>query len=137
MRSVIGIPRALLPAFALLAIPASSAHETMEPDWCSGKDDEIHVVHRFVFDGREVRRVMDRCGIVDDPNENKWHLVHAAAAQYCASFAPRGQTARPVIVGPESFTSPHHHALYRIADGLSGGCAVCISPRLPDAPGGF
>lgn len=75
------------------------------------------------------------CGQFDDD-----YGVAARMADYhCAAFAyrPASPAIRdegsvlPMITAPASYNGSTHHSDFRLRQGLSGTCAVCIVPRSP------
>ncbi len=73
------------------------------------------------------------CGQFDDD-----YGVAARMADYhCAAFAfrPASPAIRdegsvlPMITAPASYNGSTHHADFRLRQGLSGTCAVCVLPR--------
>jgi hypothetical protein len=105
---------------------SSQGHQTIPKTWCANPDDRPEVVSTFQFKGKDLEDLIRKCGIVDKP-EDHWHSVKNAIAYHCQTTAPRGYSSVPFITGPETYNSELHHEQYRISDGLTGGCAVCIT----------
>jgi hypothetical protein len=126
------------PVIALAAVAltlsvswSSQAHEEIEPGWCSTPHDEIKIIETFDFDKHELYEIIvaHTHGVVDLPRDH-WSPVSIAIGDYCQDLA-RGYDSRAIITGPESYLSPKHHEIYRISDGLVGGCGICIPREQP------
>jgi hypothetical protein len=128
-------PRPLLIALIALAlifsVPWSSqAHEEIEPGWCSQPHEEIDIIETFDFDEKELYTLVTLThGVVDNPRDH-WSPVSIAIGGYCKDLA-RGYDSRAIITGPKSYLSPRHHEIYRMSDGLVGGCGICVPREEP------
>ncbi|ALN94227.1 hypothetical protein [Lysobacter gummosus] len=112
----------------LLASPLTvQAHEVVPPDWCVKEKETPIIVAKFDFDGKELREVMAKCGIVE--KDDQWHTATETMLAYCAVVAPL-KGALPFMTGPDSYQSKEHHSRYKLDEGVSGACAVC--PPKPD-----
>jgi hypothetical protein len=109
---------------------SSQAHEEIEPGWCSTPHDEIVIVETFDLDEKELYILVGLThGVVDAPRD-QWSPVSIAIADYCVN-AGRGYDSRAIITGPKSYLSPRHHEIYRMSDGLVGGCGICVPREEP------
>ncbi|KRG76099.1 hypothetical protein ABB28_03945 [Stenotrophomonas chelatiphaga] len=118
--------RCFLLCLALTACARTAvAHDIVPADWCVDENAKPERVASFKFDGGQIRDVMAKCGILE--GEDHFHTVANAMGEWCRIVAPR-QDAMPFISGPSSFIDKDHHARYRIDDGITGICAVCVRP---------
>ena len=147
---------ALIAATACLAAAGhASAHSDLPyAEWCkagkvayaadfklTGADIASHCTHddnptkQRAAGAKQSGVVPAHCGQFDPP----YSAARVAAGGHCASYAlpgPQEQadfgTTAAIVSGPESYLSPAHHEIYRLADGVWGMCAIC----LPPAPAG-
>lgn len=107
-----------------------AAHETVPKDWCVDEGTTPDIVDTFQFDGQALRKLVDKCGIVDlVQSSDDWTQASAAVAFYCADKGDGAQTPMPFVSGPKGYVTPLHHEKYRLDGGVSGVCAVCIKRK--------
>ena len=112
---------------ALLTLPmAAHGHDTLPPDWCLEEDREPEIVVKFDFNGGQLRELMDKCGVVD--HEQPYMNALETIGAYCDIVAP-SKSAKPFILGPDTFLARDHHTAYRMEQGLKGACVVCPAKR--------
>lgn len=137
MRSHAAPTLALLAGLALA--PLASAHESIPADWCVQQGMKPLVIEKFDFDGRRLREETDKCGIIEAIKKaDEWTYATGTMALYCAAsaetvkeplaslIADSKDPPVPYITGPDLYLSKAHHEQYRIADGISGACVVCV-----------
>jgi hypothetical protein len=122
MRRPLVLPMSLI---ALAFASTGSTHETVPQDWCLDKGTTPEIVDLFAFDGDALKKQVIKCGIVD--SSDHWTQASRAVAMYCAEQGDARPFPLPFVSGPSSYTSRRHHEDYRLDDGLSGACAVCVS----------
>jgi len=131
MRRSLVLPAVALPTvFAVLSFAsAACAHETIPKDWCSGESQQPLVLETFSFSGDQLRQLAIKCGIVDQvkPGDD-WSTASAVIGEYCNSLALSTDEPVPFISGPKSYGVSAHHDSYSLDAGLSGICAVCVTP---------
>ena len=68
------------------------------------------------------------CGEFDDDYRTARALALAACTAYVGAGTdyPEGGLVVPVFDGPATFLDANHHAIYDLADGVSGVCALCL-----------
>ena len=136
------VSRSLL-AGGLLLVSAVHAHDTRPANFCPTGGTEMVVSH-FSFTPQHLLQYRDApiaagetspmgcedeksCGIVDD-----WHWASAMAMEQCAPMEKSllaQDTPAPKVQLPSYFYVPDHHKLYRLKDGLTGVCVVCVKPE--------
>lgn len=123
----------LVPLGVLLTLTGTttiSAHETVPKDWCLDEATTPDIVDTFQFNGQQLRELVDKCGIVDlVKSPDDWTQASAAVAMYCADKGDASQLPMPFVSGPKGYVTPLHHEQYRLDNGLSGACAVCVKKK--------
>ncbi len=115
-----------------LSTPLSAcADETIPADWCMDPKSSPKVIKSFDFDEKQLAELYDRCGVVDDHHDD-WHAARLASQFYCDTLVAKDLRGKmlvvPVVTGPNSFNDEAHHSIYRMDQGLTGACVVCVPP---------
>jgi hypothetical protein len=119
---------------SLTAARSAHGHETVPQDWCTDRNTTPVIVSKFEWDKETLIEIGQSCGIVDISDGDAWSVANGIVSVYCDTQSPKGYSAVPFIVGPQSYNNKSHHETYRLEDGLAGSCAVCVPRR--DRPAG-
>jgi hypothetical protein len=126
MRTIRGL---LLAVSAAVSLPAYS-HEMIPGYWCTEIEATPKIIALFDFDGKALRDLMNKCGIVDDSKHDHWHAVVGAIQYYCETQLPEDSREKrlvvPFVTAPKAFNDEDHHTAYTIDQGLVGSCVVCV-----------
>lgn len=119
----------LLAVSAAVSLPAYS-HEMIPGYWCTDIEATPKIIALFDFDGKALRDLINKCGIVDDSNHDHWHAAVGAIQYYCDTQLPEDPLEKglavPFVTAPKTFNAKDHHSAYTIDQGLVGSCVVCV-----------
>lgn len=130
MQSIRSLLFAAVVAIFLFTSSTARAHQPVTEGWCESGTPKV--IDMFNFDKEELASLIQSCGIVDIDKDiqDHWHEANYAGQYYCETLVPGTPFANfrvtSVITGPKSFVEKAHHSTYRISEGLSGSCLVCI-----------